>query len=134
MGIFLKGLEMPEKGFARCVLIFADGHVENIEHKKIEDVEAIHVSNDILDELPLILFKNSPWVKSTKLLPKDDRHVLVTDGKQYAVGYYDHDHQTWYTSTYNWINNNVTQLVKVDQVKYWMPLSILPGSGGSKNG
>ena len=126
MSIFLKGLELPQRGFARCLLIFEDGHVENIEHTTIEDVEAIRVDNDYLDELPLVMFKTSPWVKTSKLLPKDDRYVLVTDGTQYAIGYYDHNHQTWYTSTYNWINSNVTQLVKVTQVKYWMPLPTLP--------
>lgn len=43
MSILLKGLDIPDKGVVRCVLIFSDGHVENVEHRTIKDVEAIQI-------------------------------------------------------------------------------------------
>ncbi len=68
------------------------------------------------------------WISVKDRLPEFAEEVLVTDGKDYAVGNYRYDAKAWDSCNFGWLENRNSDDCPpgIKTVTHWMPLPKLP--------
>lgn len=67
--------------------------------------------------------QSSRWIPVTERLPEsfgDD--VLVTDGEDYAVGFWREDAKAWDSADFGWLENRSEPPFGIHTVTHWMPM------------
>jgi len=80
---------------------------------------------DIIDLGPTA---DDPNVVEYKISPDGINEYLVTDGENYAVGYWRPDAKSWGSFNFGWIEKSSMEdnIFGIGDVTHWMPLPKLP--------
>ena len=93
--------------------------------KRAEEWEALH---DLWKAGCEGLQERMPrWIPVTEKYPDTNDDMLVTDGEDYAAGYYRPDANAWDSTNYGWLENRPEGYpCGIRTVTHWMPLPPLP--------
>ena len=112
----------------------AESHIALVKrlNKQVEELQkqVAHWQAQLVKSMcgeTLAELEKSLWIPVTEALPEsfgDD--VLVTDGEDYAVGFWREDAEAWDSTDFGWLENRSEPPCGIHTVTHWMPLPPLP--------
>lgn len=88
--------------------------------KFLRNISALEMENENLK-------RARRWIPVEERLPDDFGYdVLVTDGEDYAVGFWREDAKAWDSADFGWLENRSEHPCGIHTVTHWMPLPPAP--------
>lgn len=106
-----------------------DGWVDTavVMEKAADAIETLQLSVEVLVRTIAEMTEERRWIPVTEKYPDTDDDMLVTDGEDYAAGYYRPEANAWDSTNYGWLENRPEGCpCGIGTVTHWMPLPPLP--------